>query len=193
LLISHQQLSDTYNTTTPYAVVARLEHRSGIQTATLYYRTDTIMQWQSVPMTNTAAFYWTGMIPPQAAGTTVYYYFEGESVSGKTQKRPMPAPAGYFHFNVLLNAGIQESNKFEVKNAFPNPSHGLTCIPVTTGNCHLTITLKNILGQSIEQIYDGPSNGERKYFVNTADLSQGVYIIESSTAYDFHSQKLIVR
>jgi agmatine deiminase len=192
LLISHQQLPNTIDVVNSYPVVARIEHRSGIQTATLYYRTDTTQPWLSAPMTNTALYYWTGYIPPQIAGTTVYYYISAESVSGKSQKRPMPAPTGYFHFDVLMNIGIAETNNFKVEKVFPNPSHGITCIPVTTGNCHLIISLKNILGQAIETIYDGLSAGERKFFVNTIDLSSGVYLVEISTGENFMTQKLIV-
>ncbi|MFM7813870.1 MAG: agmatine deiminase family protein, partial [Flavobacteriales bacterium] len=38
LLISHQPLADTYNTTTPYEVSAYMRHRSGIATNRLYWR-----------------------------------------------------------------------------------------------------------------------------------------------------------
>ncbi|MFN8165149.1 MAG: hypothetical protein U0X76_02995 [Bacteroidia bacterium] len=40
-MISHQALHDTYQTTGTYPVTALIKHRSGIQSATLYYRTDT--------------------------------------------------------------------------------------------------------------------------------------------------------
>jgi len=194
LLISHQQLPNTYNTVSPFTVLARIQHRSGIQNATLYFRTDTNQVWQNASMTNTAGYTWQGSLPAQIAGTTVYYYIEAQSISGKMQKRPMPAPAGYFHFDVLLNTGIAESlPAFHVGNVFPNPSHGITCIPVFANNEYLDISLKNILGQKIESIYSGICTGDRKYFVNTASLSAGVYVIETKTADSINTQKIIVK
>ncbi|MBL0104624.1 MAG: agmatine deiminase family protein [Bacteroidetes bacterium] len=52
LLISHQPLHDTYITTGSYPVTALMKHRSGIQSATLYYRTDTLQPYQSIAMTS---------------------------------------------------------------------------------------------------------------------------------------------
>ncbi len=194
LLISHQQLANTYNTVTPYDIQARIQHRSGIQTATLFFRTDTNQAWQNTAMVNTGSYMWQGSIPAQIAGTTVYYYIEAQAVSGKAQKRPMPAPAGYFHFNVLLNTGLAENiSGIKVENAFPNPSHGITCIPVSASNEHVNITLNNIMGSEVEKIFSGMCSGEKKYFVNTASLPAGVYLIKTETATTSHTQKLMVK
>jgi hypothetical protein len=194
LLISHQQLHDTDNTVGPYLLHALIQHRSGIQSATLYYRTDTIQSWQAVAMTNVSGNDWSSAIPPQPAGTTVYYYLEATSVSGKTQVRPMPAPAGYFRFSILLNTGIQnDAQVLSLATVFPNPSHGLTCIPVSGNSHQLRLTLKNILGEEVRMIYDGTSSGERKYFMNTSDLVAGVYVIEAIADGRREVQKIIVR
>src|SRR5436190_11246212 len=50
LLISHQPLHDTYNTTNPYPVTTRIQHRSGISIAEIYYRTDTTQPYVSASM-----------------------------------------------------------------------------------------------------------------------------------------------
>jgi agmatine deiminase len=195
LLISHQPLHDTYNTSTPYNVNSLAEHRSGIQQVMIYYRTDTTLSWQSTLMSNSSGNDWSGFIPPQPAGTTVYYYIEAQSVSGKTQYRPMPAPLGYWKFNVLLNTGISSTTKkVIVENAFPNPSHGLTCIPISTpSNILLKISLKTILGDEVLSVFDGINNGEKKYFMNTASLSPGVYVLETNCGGEMYCQKIVVR
>ncbi len=195
LLISHQALHDTYNTSSPYDVIARIQHRSGIQQAMIYYRTDTTLQWQSVPMSPLTSITHEGQIPPQPAGTTVYYYIDAQSVSGKTQVRPLTAPAGYWKFNVLLNTGISNSDKpILIENVFPNPSKGMTCIPVyTPSNSQISLSLRNILNEEVMLIYNGMNTGDKKYFINTSDISSGVYILQLKTETGIFSQKLIIR
>ncbi len=196
LLISHQPLHDTYNTTIPYTVTARIQHASGIQQAYIYYTTDTAQPWQSVSMNNTGGYNWSGDIPAQVGGSIVYYYIEGRSVSGKTQVRPMPAPSGFWKFNVLLNSGISNtaSVKIDFTGTFPNPSHGITCIPVVTPeNTEINITLKNVLGQTVIPVFNGVNTGEKKYFMNTSSTAPGVYLLEMVTKECRYSQTIIVR
>lgn len=200
LLISHQPLHDTYSTTSPYQVDARIQHRSGIATATLYYRTDTTLPYVSVPMTltNAPANTWTGFIPAQSSGTTVYYYVAATAVSGKSQVRPLPAPVAYWHFMVqqllaVENAGLGAEP--EMKAAFPNPSKGITCIPVylpeaTQGS----LSLYDILGRQIAVIADGPMPaGNKQYFVDTQSLAAGVYSLVFKAGAALQVQKLVVR
>lgn len=183
LLISHQALHDTYQTTGTYPVTALIKHRSGIQSATLYYRTDTTLAYQAIAMNSLSSQidHWGAVIPAQPAGTTVYYYIEATSVSGKTKTRPMPAPAGYWKFNVLLNTGIaaQEISEPAISNLYPNPSHGITCIetnfPVNTS---AKVTVTNIFGQEIETLFSGIISGEKNFFVETSNYAAGVYFID---------------
>jgi agmatine deiminase len=196
LLISHQPLHDTYNTTTPYTVTARIQHASGIQQAYIYYTTDTAQPWQSVSMINTGGYNWSGDIPAQGSGSTIYYYIEGRSVSGKTQVRPMPAPSGFWKFKVLINLSISTNSsvKIDFTGTFPNPSHGITCIPVVTpDNTAISISLKNVLGQTVIPVFNGINNGEKKYFMNTSSTAPGVYLLEMLTKDSRDSQTIIVR
>ena len=200
LLISHQPLHDSHNQTAPYQIDARILHRSGIDSATMYFRTDTTQPYLHLTMalTNGATNTWTGFIPAQPAASTVYYYIEASSVSGKTQVRPLPAPAAYWKFNILLNVGLEETptqSGLELLPAFPNPSKGITCIPVT-GNrsVEMTLTMKDLLGRTVNQIFTGRIPvGKKNYFMNTESLSSGVYLIELKTDEKSHIQKLIVR
>ncbi|HSH64741.1 MAG TPA: T9SS type A sorting domain-containing protein, partial [Bacteroidia bacterium] len=198
LLIVHQNLPNTTNCTNPYEVNARIQHRSGIKTATVYYTTDITKPYASAPMTlsNAGANTWTGYIPAFPAGTRVFYYVEAQSVSGKKQVRPMPAPKGYFTFLVYGTTGLSENEPaFTMKPAYPNPSKGITCIPfycnkAMTGN----ISLMNIAGEKIASIYEGRMEaGEKNYFINTMDLSAGVYLITAETDEGRFVQKLMVK
>jgi hypothetical protein len=104
LLIAHPKLRDTYFTDNQ-PVLARIQHTSGISSATLYWSTsitDPPLPY-SIPMTLTdpANHIWTAEIPGQPVGATVTYYIEATAVSGKTQVRPITAPEGMYQYKVL--------------------------------------------------------------------------------------------
>jgi agmatine deiminase len=202
LRIVHNYLNNTYNTTTPYQIDAIVQHKSGIQNATLYYTTDTAaIPYTAVNMTltNGTTDTWTGYIPAQPAGTHVSYYIKGRANSGKEQVRPMPAPAGTFEFDVLGTSGINNiaNNDFIMRSAYPNPSHGITCIPVSFNkNTEGSIKLYDILGNMVALIYEGAfSTGEKNYFLNSVDLNvnPGAYLIVVETNAGSITQKLMVR
>lgn len=198
LLIVHQNLPNTTNTVTPYQVDARIQHKSGIQYATLYYTTDTAsIPYTAVTMTLTSVANntWTGFIPAQTAGTHVYYYIKAHANSGKEQVRPMPAPAGNFEFDVLGPTSVTENEELEFKPAYPNPSHGITCIPVSLKQATKgSIKLYDMLGKEAATIYDGEMPaGEKNYFLNSIGITSGAYLIVITTENGKYTQKLMVR
>ena len=199
LRIVHQNLPHTTNTTTPYQVDALVQHKSGIQFATLYYTTDTAnipFTAVSMSLTNVANDTWTGFIPAQPAGTHVFYYILGHANSGKEQVRPMPAPEGNFEFDVLGGTtGISETASFEMKAAYPNPSHGITCIPVSINKATKgSIKLYDVLGNYVSTIFEGDLvSGEKNYFLNSIGMSSGAYFIVLETTENRLTQKLMIR
>ena len=141
--------------------------------------------------------YWGAQIPPQPPGTTIYYYVQAQAAAGKTQVRPLPAPSGYWKFRVLQTVGVVEniSQSFQLLPAFPNPSKGITCIPVNNFSSYFAnAALYDVTGRKVKNIFEGllPA-GERKLFVDTYDLSLGVYTIKIETVESVYTQKLIVR
>ncbi|CAG5077357.1 agmatine deiminase family protein [Parvicella tangerina] len=196
LLIRHQNLPDTYVTNSPYQVDALIKHKSGISSATLYYSTDLSGVFFSVPMTATGNDMWTADLPQQPAGTTVYYYIEGNANSGKTQVRPIVAPDGYFHFKVLDNGsvGVNE-NAFELQDVFPNPASAITCIPVfSNGEVSATIKMYDLTGNLVETIFSGSlPMGESKYFIHANEYAAGAYMIEVESKGNKQVQRLMIR
>lgn len=198
LLISHQELLNTADTVNPFTVNATILHRSGIANATLYYTTDTAQGYASLPMalTDPANDQWTGIIPAQPAGKTVYYYVHAQAVSGKQQVRPMPAPKGFWKFSVLSTVGIEEKKaQFGILPAYPNPSRGITCIPVSLPSSSLgKIALYDMLGHEVEVIFEGEmAQGEKNYFINTSNITPGAYMIVVRTGEGMRTHKLMVR
>jgi agmatine deiminase len=200
LLISHQPLADTYDAINPYQIDARIQHRSGIALAELHYRTDTLQPYLTLPMTltNSTTHTWTGFIPAQAPGATVYYYVAATAVSGKSQVRPMPAPAGYWDFKVIelvaVEPGVQEVT-VSLESAFPNPSKGITCIPVSLGaDGEGELSLQDMMGRKVGVIYEGVmAAGEKKYFIDTQSIAAGAYLIVLRAGEAQAVQRLMVR
>lgn len=200
LRIVHDNLGDTYDVVNPYQVDAIVQHKTGIATATLYWATDTTQAYTAASMTLTGAptDTWTGYIPAQAAGTTVYYYIHAQANSGKQQVRPIVAPDGIWQFDVLDNGTASIENNLENvfgAGLFPNPSHGITCIPFhtdrkLTGNMYVT----DINGKIMLEIFKGDFKmGESKFFINTETWSAGIYMVVAETNEGRMSQKLMVR
>lgn len=200
LLIQHARLRDTYDQTNPYTATAIIQHRSGIQSATLYYTTDTTQPYTAVTMIpqGNPQSQWSAQIPAQSAGTEVFYYIHAQASNGKQQVRPIVAPQGFYNFKVLGTTSIgnvTSNNTVEIMNPFPNPSKGITCLPVETRDEQkIRITLSNLLGQNLETIADGQtSSGSNNYFLNTQHLSAGVYLLHYKIGEEATVKRLVVK
>ncbi|MCX7651232.1 MAG: agmatine deiminase family protein [Flavobacteriales bacterium] len=197
LWISHKRLEDAYEGSGPFQVNAKIRHRSGIQQATVYWRTDTTQPYQAVPMTLTSAqdHIWTGYIPDQPGDTYVYYYIQAEAQSGKIQKRPMPAPSGWWRFKVMKSTGTEAIPEVFSQTAFPNPSDGLVCIPVhALASMHGILELLDLNGRQVRLIHKGNfAQGLYRYYTDVSDLGAGTYLLRLITERGAATQKLLVR
>lgn len=198
LLIQHKQIEDFVDVNPPaYEVKAWIQHRSGVAGAEVFYTTDTTAGYQSVPMTLTdpVAHLWTGWIPQQPYGSTVYYYLHATANSGKQQVRPLPAPEGYFDFEVRQSVGTDESATPRLERIFPNPAKEITCIPVfaPAGGVAM-LELSDCLGRRVETIFSGTlPPGESKYFFRADRLPAGVYFASLRTEGSVFSQKVLIK
>jgi agmatine deiminase len=181
IYISHQKLEDTNDDTNPYPASAFVKHKDGITGAAIWYKTSIGGSYTEVAMTNTSGDDWDGLIPAQAAGTTVYYYIEGTAVGGKQVTHPIPAPAGYHQFTVTGGSGgggaSIDENPIVIKDIYPNPASEITVIPVHSNhNVNCTITLTNMLGATVEEIYSGPiTQGDKNFFIDASIHAAGMY------------------
>lgn len=199
LLISHQRLSDTYVTTNPYAVNARIQTKSGVMSAEVMYRTDTTQPYiaANMTLTNVQNNIWTGNIPAQTVGKTVYYYIHAKANSLKEQVRPIVAPTGYWKFNILGTAAIKEISepKISLNDIYPNPAKAITCIPVESNIAiNASIEIYDVLGRHILEIFEGKiPEGKSNYFVDASKLSSGTYIVKFASDIYSSNRILIVR
>lgn len=194
LLISHESLTDITDITA-FAdtsnlirdVSALIKHQSGISSASLFYSTDLSSGlWSEVNMNLTSNDIWTAELPinlPLSNSNIVYYYYiSAISNSGKTQKRPIVAPDGYYTFKVNALSNIA-SNNIELELAFPNPASAITCVPVNSSNSTFAnIKLVDITGRNVLTIYKGEiSSGYSRYFFDARKINKGLYLIVLET------------
>lgn len=196
LLISHQALENTTDTLNSYVVNARIQHRSGINNATLYWRTDTLQSWANIIMNSgITPNEWTCSIPAQLIGTSVYYYISANSISGKSQVRPLPAPDAFWKFDVTGITAVAELWQDEILPVFPNPCQAITCIPVqlkSAGN--IQVILMDASGRTVQLIYQGSlAAGEHKLFFDAKELESGMYFVQLKTNQGSSTSKVAVR
>ncbi len=183
LLISHQALPNTDNIWTNYQVNAYIHHKTNIQEARIYYRTDTTQPYVWVPMqlTNSTNHTWTGEIPVQPSGTYVYYYIWAKANSGKEQVRPMPAPDGYWKFRVYNPTSIQEltNDNFTCKPFYQD--NQLTLSIFSSVESTSRICLLNSIGQPIQVLYEGSLLQGSQEISSNINLPKGLYLISVET------------
>lgn len=196
LLIQHQRLRTTIF---PDArdVDATIQHASGIESATLYYRTDPTDPWTTEPMFPVGGNDWTAGIPGQPGGTTVYYYIEAEANNGKTLMRPLVSPEGSWRYDVIWTpAGIGElSNAVEFARVYPNPASALTVIHLEAyAPLQATVTVFDLMGKIVRNVHSGQlTQGSNKFFFDAADLASGVYTVQVATEHGTIHEKILVQ
>jgi agmatine deiminase len=195
LWIVHQALPNTSDDQNPYTVSADMKHRSGISSATMYYRTTGSGAYTSVAMTNSGGNTWVADIPAQAIGTTIQYYVEGNAVNGKTTVRPLVAPTGYWEFEVNATAGIEDLTSFDFQEIYPNPASAITVIPVNSPiETEGTITLRDITGKVVQEIHNGTiSAGEQNFFLFADQFASGSYLVTIDLGEFVLTQKLMIK
>lgn len=194
LLISHQNLPDTYETVNPYYTEAKIMHSSGINTAKIYYRTDTTQAYQTVDMTEVNALenLWGGFIPAKPANTTIYYYIEANANSGKSQIRPMTAPTGYFKFHILnlTNSNLLTRNEFNFNVNSSNENIEINIISETQQTFEIQIL--DILGNTIYKNNYQVIAGRNTFISNSTNISSGIYIVTVKTEKSSISKKIVI-
>ena len=110
--------------------------------------------------------------------------------------RPMTAPNGYWVFNVLQGAGMNDEMSADIAfdAVFPNPAHAITCIPVSSEkNTNISLKLTDVLGKEVLTIYIGilPKGGD-KFFFDASKLSSGTYLLTLESEEGRLTQKVLV-
>lgn len=177
LLIVHQRLKDTFDNDNPYQVTAEIEHRSGIASAQLHYRTSGQTEYTAAEMSPAGDVTWSALIPAQSPGTVIEYYVSAEAVNGKTQVRPIVAPEGTWTFKILgETVGTAAIEHLDLRPAYPNPAAGIVSIPIMARRPAMVyVTLNDLTGRVVQKVYSGEVYGDRRLSANVAGLAAGMY------------------
>jgi hypothetical protein len=199
LLISHQEISDITVPISDYEINAFVKHRTGLSNVKLYYTADTSIGYQDVMMilSDSINSTWTGFIPNQTAGSTIYYYIDATANSGKNQVRPMTAPNGFWKFKVLVNAGTVslDYSSINMEPIFPNPASAITCIPISSSEkVEISLRLLDVLGREVQSVFKGSVPvGRSNYFFHADQLLPGTYILEMRSDNGIETQKIMIK
>lgn len=198
LYISHQRLRDTDNTIDDYDLSALIKHKSGVASASVFYRTAEAEPYQemALSLTDPVNDIWSGVIPAQSSGTIVHYYIHAEANSGKTINRPIPAPVAYFPFRVFgVTSTLQNNMKVGFTEVFPNPASAITYIGVNSlSSDDATVSLYNLSGKMVKTIHNGPLQvGINKFFIDASQYPAGMYVIRIQSAHGgSDNQRLVI-
>lgn len=195
LLITHQPLEDTYNTSNPYQVTATIQHQSGIANATLMYRVQPSSVFQAVAMTQVfTSNEWVGDIPAQSPGNVIEYFITANANSGKSQVRPITAPAGFYDFEVKTLSAMETLTEGNMYAVYPNPASSMTVVPIAFSKpTEGKLTLFNLVGQKVMTIFEGKfPSGNQKYFFNAGEVPSGVYFLCLQTEDKTVTQKVMI-
>ncbi|MCB0795135.1 MAG: agmatine deiminase family protein [Flavobacteriales bacterium] len=194
LLISHQRLDDTVDDVNPYAVEAYIRHKSGIASAQLFWTADTASGFNSVPMTDVGSNNWSGEIPAQAAGSSVYYYIHAEANSGKEQVRPLVAPDGWWKFRVLdISTGIVGAVAPSIAQIYPNPANSLVVVQLDVfGQDPVRVSFIDAQGREVLRLHDRALPSDGRLFADVSSLAAGTYSVVATSSSGRHVQRLNV-
>ncbi|MBP7514043.1 MAG: agmatine deiminase family protein [Flavobacteriales bacterium] len=183
LLIRHQRLTDTYETVNPYPVTAYMRHKSGIASANLFWTTDTAQAWNEMAMADQGGGDWTAAIPAHPANTTIYYYVQGTSNSGKVQVRPIVAPEGWWKFRVLdANSSISAAGGPTITDIFPNPCVSHVSLRSDNGPGMVRVVLRDATGRVVKVFNSIRASQDGRVLLDVSSLPVGTYALSVETA-----------
>lgn len=194
LRIVHQPIRDTVSTLGNYQIEALIQHRSGIANANIYYTTDTTQAYQAVPMSLISGDTWSAAIPAQSSGVEIFYYIEAQANSGKIQNRPMPAPQGFWNFQIHTVSTQPKILTAALGKAFPNPATNQVNIPIyTEKSIEATIQLFDVSGRIVKTIFNNRIQHSFIQTIDVSDLPQGLYFLNFTTEEGVQTQQIIVK
>ena len=178
--------------------MAKIQHRSGISSARVFYTTDLHQTWQTIDMqyvTQDTSDVWAVKIPTQLFGSTVYYYIEAVANSGKTFARPITAPEGYWSFCVTQSSAATEPVRVDMEAIYPNPATAITVVPVQVDKkTPAVINLVNVQGRIEETIFSGVlPTCKSQYYFDASKYTPGIYFINIEAGGKHLSQQVIIQ
>ena len=184
--IWHPSITGQQEFESEYKITAKIYNKSGISSAVCKWKKNYNGDWNTINLSETDELF--SNIISSANFTysdTIHYYLEVTSNNGKTMRKPIVAPDGYytFYFNDPNSVENIENEKYTLYLPQPNPSISSTNIKFNLpDDSHVKISIYNLFGNEIETVLnDKVAQGCYSISFNTEGLSQGVYFIRMIT------------
>jgi len=179
LWIVHQPVNQAAQGAT-VAIDARIQHISGIQEASVYWR-DSAGDFASAPMTALGNDTWSVDLQMPNDAALVDYYIDATANSGKSLSRPLVAPEGFWTINVgNLSMDDFSSTRF-ISSAVPNPTTGSVKFRLNQIHEPVQVTIHNVLGQELYRGTIPQGHGSYELALNTE--WQGVLWVQFSGSF----------
>ena len=196
LWITHEKKTDipTY-AGEKIPVSARIQHRSGIKEANIWYKLSTDAVFKPLPLQNTNANNWAANFENLPNNSIVQYYIESTAKNAKKIRRPITAPEGFYTFK--LGSTITATDDNTVLNSvkvYPNPARAITCVEIkNAANTEANVTLFDVMGRNIKTLHNGILQDEtNRFFFDAADYQSGIYFVKIKTKNGEQVEKVVV-
>ena len=196
-----------------FPINAIITNKSGIKSATCYWRVKGESSWQQLSLTaKNDTFSVTLTRPTTLTHDTIEYYLSATSNNGKTITKPMTAPNGFYYFYHGTNAvkevleniydyftgvpnySISNSKEMKISNLFPNPAdNSAQVVLMDMDGENISISINNIAGQTLYTNTVHVSGNETVLQINTSSFPAGMYIVSFvNSKGEITSKKLII-
>lgn len=199
LYIEHLPLYGLINSPAGYDLSAKVVSYAGNAIAGNYpciiYKVGYTGLWDSIPMTYASYLSYTGKIPVQNAGDTVFYYIKAKDVTGKTAFHALMGEADPYFFiaDGNVKTPVVQANPVISFFTYPNPGNGNFFLFLHSNYPdQASVQIFNTTGDLIyNDIYDIETGANRK-FITLENVAPGMYFINVKTRYDRMIKKVTI-
>ena len=189
LWIAHEKVRDVAsNVSIP--ITAQIKHKSGIEEAIVYWKEDDETEFHSLPMTLDSGDMWTTTLTAPLDADKINYYIWAEANSGKSITRPLPAPEGFWTFNIV-NMGTQDWANQNIKGPYPNPAKDKVYFDLRNISGKVKVSIHSIVGQKLSENQLENANG--RITLNLNPSWKGVYLVSFEGEFGKVTKKMMVK
>ena len=196
LWIVHEKIREV-STTSDIPVEAQIKHISGVAQAKVFWKEEDETIFHETAMTHGSGDDWTASLTIPADSEEINYYIWAEANSGKSIARPMPAPDGYWTFNVL-QLSTEEFAAKNILGPYPNPAKGQVYFELKNIPGNVLVSIQDVTGRNLfKQVIThanlpaGKAGGKLSLDLNPS--WKGVYLVTLEGGFGKVTRKLIVQ
>lgn len=188
LWIVHEKVRDVAsNVNIPFS--AQIKHSSGIEEAKIFWKEEDESEFQELALTHDSGDIWTTTLTAPMDAESINYYIWAEANSGKALTRPLPAPEGFWTFNIV-NMATHDWAAQNIKGPFPNPAKDKVHFDLNNINGKIKVTIHSILGQKLVENQLDNANGRITLSLNQS--WKGVYLVSFEGEFGKVTRKLVI-